>query len=99
MHRGKREVICTARIASAGCSGRIDTTSGPWNTPAGTHAIDVRYIGTLQPRAMWRTSMPSSISASSNENEQPIAKVTRSSRQTWSMSVGSSTISPSRQTR
>ena len=31
---GKRVVICTARIASAGVSGRIDTTIGPWNGPA-----------------------------------------------------------------
>ena len=75
-------MICTARIASAGFSGRIDTTSGPWNTPAGTVGMLVRYIGTLQPQAMWRTSMPSSTSASSNEKEQPMAKVTRSSRQT-----------------
>ena len=32
---GKRVVICTARMASAGFIGRIDTTSGPWNGPAG----------------------------------------------------------------
>ena len=69
---GNREVICIARIASAGFIGRIDTTIGPWNTPAGTHGMLVRYIGTLQLQAMWRTSMPSSSSASSNENEQPM---------------------------
>ena len=92
-------MICTARIASAGFIGRIDTTSGPLNTPAGTQGMLVRYIGTLEPRVMWRTSMPSSISASSNENEQPMAKLTRSSRQTSRTSVGSATSSPSRQTR
>ena len=41
-------VICTARIASAGFSGRIETTSGPLNTPAGTLWMLVRYIGTLR---------------------------------------------------
>ena len=92
-------MICTARIASAGFIGRIDTTSGPWNTPAGTQGTLVRYIGTFDPRATCRTSMPSSISASSKENEQPMAKLTRSSRQTSRTSTGSDTSSPSRQTR
>ena len=62
-------------------------------------AIEVRYIGTLQPRVMWRSSMPSAISASSNENEQPITKLTRSSRQKSRMSSGSATSSPFFQTR
>jgi len=79
-----------ARIASAGLSGRIDTTIGPWNGPAGAVAIEVRYIGTVAPQVMWRSSMPLSVSASSNENEQPSAKVTRSSRQCARTSVGSS---------
>jgi hypothetical protein len=52
-------VICTARMASAGLSGRIDTTSGPWNGPAGAVSIEVRYIGTVEPLVMWRNSMPS----------------------------------------
>ena len=78
---GNRVVIWMARIASAGFSGRIDTTSGPWNGPAGAVAIEVRYIGTVRALVMWRNSMPSCISASSNENEQPSAKITRSSRQ------------------
>ena len=92
-------VICTARMASAGFIGRIDTTIGPWNGPASAVAIEVRYIGTLQPRVMWRNSMPSLISASSNENEQPITKLTRSSRQNSRMSSGSATSSPFRHTR
>jgi hypothetical protein len=37
---GNRVVIWMARIASAGFSGRIDTTSGPWNGPAGGGRID-----------------------------------------------------------
>jgi hypothetical protein len=41
-----------ARIASAGLNGRIDTTSGPANGPAGAHGTLVRYIGTLQPCSM-----------------------------------------------
>ena len=48
----------------------------------------VRYIGTVAPQVMWRSSMPSSISASSNENEQPSTKATRSSRQCARTSVG-----------
>ena len=96
---GKREVICTARIASAGRNERIDTTSGPWNGPAGSVRIEVRYIGTLRPALMWRSGRPSSSSAHSNEYEQPRMKLTRSSRHRWAMSVGSSTISPLRNTR
>src|SRR5262245_32627912 len=38
---GKRVVIWTARMASAGVIGRIDTTMGPRNGPAGVVAIDV----------------------------------------------------------
>ncbi len=53
-------VICTARMASAGFIGRIETTSGPWNGPAGTVSTAVRYIGTVQSQVMWRSSMPPS---------------------------------------
>jgi hypothetical protein len=59
----------------------------------------VRNIGTLRPQAMCRTSIPAAMSDSSNEKEQPIAKLTRSSRQTWLISPGSSTNSPFRHTR
>ena len=86
-------------MASLGFSGRIETTSGPANGPAGRHWILVRYIGTFDPQVMWRNSMPSSMSACSNENEQPSAKLTRSSRQTCEISNGSSTSSPRRHTR
>ena len=47
----------------------------------GAVAMLVRYIGTLELLVIWRIGMPSAISASSKENEQPITKVTRSSRQ------------------
>src|SRR5256885_240109 len=39
---GKREVICTARIASLGFSGRIDTTIGPANGGDDAPAMLVR---------------------------------------------------------
>jgi len=68
-------------------------------TPAAAVAIDVRYIGTVQLQVMCRSSMPSSIKACSNENEQPMAKVTRSSRHQRIRSCGSSASAPSRQTR
>ena len=88
-------MICTARIASAGFIGRIDTTSGPWNGPGrhrsqsrcGTSArCSRRSCGAARCR---RRSAPAS-----NENEQPIAKVTRSSRHQRMRSIGSSTTSP-----
>ena len=96
---GKREVIATARAASAALSGRMLTTMGPANGPAGAVARFVRYMATLRPSSTWRRRMPASISACSNEKEQPITKVTRSSRHRLAMSVGSSTSSPSRHTR
>ena len=61
--------------------------------------VEATVIGTFEPTAMCRISMPSSISASSKENEQPMAKVTKSSRQTSRTSVGSATSSPFRHTR
>jgi hypothetical protein len=44
---GKREVIWMARMASAGLSGRMLTTIGPRNGPAGLVGIEVRYMVTL----------------------------------------------------
>ena len=58
----------------------------------------VRYIGTFTPASWWAMRMPSATSADSNVNEQPIRKVTRSSRHTWVTSVGRSTSTPSRYT-
>ncbi len=42
-------MICTARIASAGLIGRIDTTSGR-GTRRRARTELVRYIGTLRPQ-------------------------------------------------
>ena len=96
---GKREVICTARIASAGLNGRIETTSGPWKRPAGTVGTFVRHIATFLPCSMCRSGTPASSSACSNENEQPRMNATRSSRhQRWT-SYGSSTHLPFSNTR
>ncbi len=92
-------MICTARMASAGLNGRIDTTIGPANGPAAAQAILVRYIGTRTLRSMWRIGRSSAINASSNENEHPSTNATRSSRQCAIRSVGSSVTSPSRQIR
>jgi hypothetical protein len=96
---GKRLVTCTARIASAGLNGRIETTRLPWNRPAGTVGTLVRYIGTPAPQAMWRSGTPASSKAASNEKEQPSTKATRSSRHRSAMSVTSPAGSPSRKTR
>ena len=93
VHRGKRVVTCTARIASAGLKGRIDTTIGPWNGPAGLHWMLVRNIGTLLLQVLWRSSRPFSTSASSNENDSE-TNDTRSSRHTFLRSVTSSISSP-----
>ena len=40
---GKRDVICTARIASAGLNARMVTTSGPLNGPAGD-GLDIGHV-------------------------------------------------------
>lgn len=92
-------MTCTARMASGAFSGRMDTTSGPWNGPAAAVGMSVRNMATLRPWATWRNGTPACSSAVSNVNEQPITKLTRSSRQRAPMSVGSSTATPSRQTR
>src|SRR5580698_10637684 len=55
---GKRVVTWTARIAFAGVIGRIETTSLPWNGPAGVQSTDVRYIGTVALQDTCRSSMP-----------------------------------------
>lgn len=51
---GKRDVISTARIASAATNGRIDTTSGPANTPAERHAMFVFRPLAVTPHAIAR---------------------------------------------
>ena len=69
-------VMSYAFLAFSGVMGRIEQTMGPQNGPAGSVMILVLNIGTLRPCAMCLTSMPSRMSASSNENEQPIRKPT-----------------------
>ena len=44
---GNREVTCTARTIRSCLIGRILTTIGPENTPAGVVAVLVMYIGTF----------------------------------------------------
>jgi hypothetical protein len=86
-------------MALAGVNGRIDTTIGPWKRPAGLHGMLVVYMETFVPASRWRSAMPASTIGSSKENEQPRTKLTRSSRQISTRRVGSSTHSPSRNTR
>ena len=45
---GKREVTWTARTTCFSGMGRMLTTIGPLNRPAGTHGMLVLYMGTLQ---------------------------------------------------
>jgi hypothetical protein len=76
---GKREVICTARMASAGVSGRIDTTILPLKLPAGTHSMLVRYIGTTVSGSICCSGIPACRSGSSNVGtDVDVAKVWQS---------------------
>src|SRR5690606_38700725 len=52
---GKREVTWTARTTCFSGMGRMLTTIGPLNRPAGTHGMLVLYMGTLQFSSIWRT--------------------------------------------
>ena len=74
--------------------GRMDMTMLPDMLPAGTHGTPVRYMGTLQPKVLWRISMPASMSSLSNENEHPITNDTKSSRQQLATLSTSATSSP-----
>lgn len=78
-----------ARIASAAFNGRIDTTVGPARRPLGRVAMELRYIATLRPSSRWRRPMPASSNACSKENEQPMAKATKSASQKVPMSLTS----------
>ncbi len=92
---GKRAEAVTAFEISPVGIGRIDTTMGPWNCPAGRHWMDVFHIATFLPCSMWRMGMPASSSAHSKVNEQPSRNATRSSRQKGRTSVTSSASTPS----
>ncbi|MGV8488830.1 hypothetical protein ACV34S_34715, partial [Pseudomonas aeruginosa] len=52
-------------------------------------AMAVRYIATLRPSSRWRRPMPASSNACSKENEQPMAKATKSASQNAPMSFTS----------
>ena len=78
---GYRAVISATRVRSARGNGRMLTTIGPANGPAGSHILLVRYIETLDPRSRCRSGRPARCSASSNVNEHPSRNATRSSRQ------------------
>jgi len=91
---GKRALAVTAFERSAAAMGRIETTMGPWKTPAGRHGIDVRHIATFLPCSTCQRRTPASSSAHSNVNEQPSRNATRSSRQYGVASVTSSVSSP-----
>ena len=60
VHRGKRVVICTARMALAGVIGRIDTTIGPLNGPAGTWRS---WCGTSARCALLDVAQPDALAA------------------------------------
>src|SRR5262249_34634895 len=59
------------------------------NRPAGVVGTLVGYMETVQRRAMWRIGMPAAMSGSSNVNEHPITKLTRSARHRPTTSDGS----------
>ena len=61
--------------------GRMEQTVGPEKGPAGLVMTLVLYMGTFRPVAMWRTSMPARMSASSKEKLQPMRKPTMPSCQ------------------
>ena len=60
--------------------------------------MELMYIGTFKPCSRCRIRSPVSMRASSKEKEQPIANATKLSRQILRRSVGSSTMTPSRNT-
>ena len=73
--------------------GRIETTGGPEDAPAGVRGALVRYMGTFVPASTWRPGTPAAKSASSDEKLHPIKNATKSSRHSPRPSVGSSAIS------
>src|SRR5262245_51059531 len=78
---GYRPVISTASGTSDSGIGRIDTTSGPLNRPAGTHGWLVSYIGTFWPSSRCRTGTPAWIRAYSNVKLNTMKEENRSYRQ------------------
>ena len=87
-----------ARIASAGLNGRIDTTIGPANGPAGAGDVGAVHrhvalaLDVADRHAVLQQRLLEGERAADDEGDQIVAPVRL-------MSVGSSTASPSRQTR
>ena len=92
---GNRALAVTAFASCAAAIGRIETTIGPWKTPAGRHWVDVRHIATFLPCSTCQSRMPASSSAHSKVKEHPSRNATRSSRQYGVASVTSSVSTPS----
>jgi hypothetical protein len=94
---GKRSGDLDCRVCRIERSHRHDEWTGE---PAGRRARHIgaihRHVATLLDVA---NGEPIGHQGMANENEQPITKATRSSRQCAKMSVGSSMSLPSRQTR
>ena len=78
---GNRDVTWTARTICSRGMGRMLTTIGPENMPAGRVGMLVMYMGTLLLASWWRSGMPESDMAASKEKLQPSRNETRSSRQ------------------
>jgi|GEM_PF-4194949 len=93
---GNRDVTWTARTTSCAGMGRMLTTIGPSKTPAFTHGMLVRNIGTLHCASMWRTGIPFCSNARSKVKLHPSRNPTISSVQYDWMSSGSSTRTPFR---
>ena len=93
---GMAPEICVACTTWLYGMGRMETTILPPMEPAGVQSMLVRYMETLRPMVLWRISIPASMSSLSKLNEQPMTKLTKSSRQYEDTSVVSSTISPLR---
>jgi hypothetical protein len=77
---GKRVVICTARIASAGLNGRIDTAIGHGMGcfMGSDRGVLHRHVAAARDMTQFDAA---AIGASSNEVEQPMTKLARLSRQ------------------
>src|SRR5438552_15603596 len=54
---GKRALAVTALASCDDGMGRIETTMGPWNTPAGGPAVEVYHIATVLPGVTCQRSM------------------------------------------
>src|SRR5205085_12506960 len=77
---GKRALAVTALDSCVDGIGRIETTIGPWNTPAGRHGVHLSHLATFLPCLPCQISMPASRSAHSLVDDQARTHATKSSR-------------------